>query len=92
MRSVAQNLGVGTTETVRKWVRRPHSLPLSGRSDERALARIGATLVRDKGEHTIYRCTCGQHQTALPRHTDITAGVVGSIIKQLPCAPKGWLQ
>jgi hypothetical protein len=51
MRSVAQNLGVGTTETVRKWVRRPHSLPLSGRSDERALARIGATLVRDKGEH-----------------------------------------
>jgi predicted RNA binding protein YcfA (HicA-like mRNA interferase family) len=58
----------------------------------RALARIGATLIRDKGDHTIYRCPCGEHQTALPRHTDITAGVVGSIIKQLPCAPKGWLQ
>jgi predicted RNA binding protein YcfA (HicA-like mRNA interferase family) len=66
--------------------------PMKRRDVERALSRIGATLVRDKGEHTIYRCTCGQHQTALPRHTDITAGVVGSIIKQLPCAAKGWLQ
>ena len=66
--------------------------PMKRRDVVRALARIGATLVRDKGDHTIYRCSCGEHQTALPRHADITAGVVGSIIKQLPCAPKGWLQ
>ena len=28
MRSVAQKLGIGTTETVRKWVRGPRSTPV----------------------------------------------------------------
>ena len=63
--------------------------PMKRRDVLRALGRIGATVTRDKGEHTIYRCSCGEHQTAVPRHSEITAGVVGSIIKQSPCAPEG---
>jgi predicted RNA binding protein YcfA (HicA-like mRNA interferase family) len=58
----------------------------------KALRSIGATKLRDKGDHTIYGCTCGQHIAPVPRHNEITAGVVGSIIKQMACAPKGWLQ
>jgi predicted RNA binding protein YcfA (HicA-like mRNA interferase family) len=56
------------------------------------LEAIGARLLRDKGDHTVYGCPCGEHITAVPRHSDITAGVVGSIQKQIACAPKGWLQ
>ena len=56
------------------------------------LVAIGAIIVREGGEHTIYGCACGRHQTAVPRHRDITAGVVGSIQKQIECQPKGWLQ
>jgi predicted RNA binding protein YcfA (HicA-like mRNA interferase family) len=56
------------------------------------LTDIGATLLREGGEHSIYRCACGLHQTALPRHSEITAGVVGSIQKQIECQEKGWLQ
>lgn len=62
------------------------------RDVERALAAIGATVVRDRGDHTIYGCNCGQHKTAVPRHSEITVGVVGSIQKKMACAPKGWLQ
>lgn len=62
------------------------------RDVERALAAIGAIAVRDRGDHTIYACSCGQHKTAVPRHSEITAGVVGSIQKHMACAPKGWLQ
>jgi len=56
------------------------------------LGDIGATLLREGGEHSIFGCACGQHQTAVPRHTEISAGVVGSIQKQIECAEKGWLQ
>jgi predicted RNA binding protein YcfA (HicA-like mRNA interferase family) len=45
----------------------------------RRLNAIGATLVREGGEHTLYACPCGQHRTAVPRHSNITAFVVGSI-------------
>lgn len=58
----------------------------------RALRSIGATAIRDKGEHTIYGCACGEHIAPLPRHNEISPGVVASIQKQMACAPKGWLQ
>ena len=62
------------------------------RDVEKALKGIDAAVLREGGEHTIWICNCGQHKTALPRHSEITAGVVGSIGKQIACAPKGWLQ
>ena len=58
----------------------------------KALGGIGATFVRDKGDHTIYGCECGQHIAAVPRHKEVSAGVIGNIIKHMECAPKGWLQ
>lgn len=66
--------------------------PMKRREVIARLTAIGATELRDKGDHTVYGCTCGQHIAPVPRHKEITAGVVGSIQKQMACAPKGWLQ
>lgn len=57
-----------------------------------ALHSAGCVVAREGGRHTVWRCPCGQHQTAVPRHNEITAGVIGSIVGQLACLPKGWLQ
>ena len=46
----------------------------------------------DRGDHTIWACPCGKHKAPVPRHREITAGVVGSIQKQMGCLPEGWLQ
>ena len=35
---------------------------------------------------------CGKHTTSVLRHSEITAGVIGNIIRDLACLPKGWLQ
>jgi hypothetical protein len=38
-------------------------------------------------------CACGQqHRAAVPRHRDISAGVVANIQKLIECEEKGWLQ
>ena len=62
------------------------------RDVETALRSIDAEVLRDRGDHTVWVCSCGQHKAPVPRHSEITAGVVGSISKQIECAPKGWLQ
>jgi hypothetical protein len=61
---------------------------------ERALLRAGCVLLRQGGRHTVWGCParCGQHKVAVPRHNEITAGVVGSIVKALTCLKEGWLQ
>lgn len=66
--------------------------PMKRRQVERALLAAGCTSIRDRGNHEVWQCPCGQHTTALPRHTEITAGVVRSIEQQIACKPKGWLQ
>ena len=40
----------------------------------------------------MYLCACGNHKTAVPRHSVITAGVVRNIQEQIACERKGWLQ
>jgi predicted RNA binding protein YcfA (HicA-like mRNA interferase family) len=63
------------------------------RDVEKRLAAIGATVPREGGEHTMYVCACGKdHKTAVPRHRDISSGVVASIQKQIECQERGWLQ
>lgn len=62
------------------------------RDIERALRRQGCTKLRDSGDHTVWVCPCGSHIVPLPRHTEISPGVVGSIMKRLTCLPEGWLQ
>lgn len=60
---------------------------------ERALRRAGCRKLREGAEHTLWHCDCGQgHKTAVPRHREISAGVVGNMIKDMPCRPEGWLQ
>lgn len=62
------------------------------RDVERALNGVGASVLRTRGDHTVWGCSCGKHITPVPKHSEITAGVVGSIQKQIACAPEGWLQ
>ena len=66
--------------------------PMKRREVEAALRKAGCIMISDSGGHTKYGCPCGRHTTAVPRHKEITAGVTGSIGKQMACLPKGWLQ
>ncbi|MBU6244146.1 MAG: type II toxin-antitoxin system HicA family toxin [Actinomycetales bacterium] len=57
-----------------------------------ALTAAGCEQVRSHGRHAVYRCPCGGHMAPVPvSHTEVTAGVLNSLVKQLPCLPKGWL-
>lgn len=62
------------------------------RQVERALAANGCTKTSGRGPHDKWTCPCGSHTTAVPRHTDVTPGVIRSITQHLACLPKGWLQ
>lgn len=57
-----------------------------------ALTAHGCRKLRDRGEHEVWGCPCGEHKTSLPRHTTITPGVIRKMIQHLACLPKGWLQ
>ena len=48
----------------------------------------------DSGKHEKWGCPleCRQHLSSLPRHDEITAGVVRNLIRDLKCVPEGWLQ
>ena len=56
----------------------------------RQLRRHGAYFVREGGNHEIWRCACGQHQCAVPRHGDVSSYVVDKIGQQLKCLGKEW--
>ncbi|PZR55237.1 type II toxin-antitoxin system HicA family toxin [Xylanimonas oleitrophica] len=66
--------------------------PMKRREVQDALAAHGCKVIREGGRHTVYGCPCGKHTAPLPRHGDVTAGVVRSIQKQMACLPEGWLQ
>ena len=58
----------------------------------KVLESAGYRFLRDDGDHTVYTCPCGKHRAPVPRHTDISAGVVRSIVQKGECMKKGWLQ
>jgi hypothetical protein len=68
--------------------------PMAKRLVIKALLRHGCSKLSDEGIHEKWGCPvgCCEHVTALPRHTQITAGVVRNIVADLKCLPKGWLQ
>ena len=67
--------------------------PMQTRRVIAALNQAGCRFVRGDGRHSMYRCPCGQHVAAVPAsHRMIKAGVIRSIIRQLPCLKEGWLQ
>jgi hypothetical protein len=43
-------------------------------------------------EHEKWVCPCGEHSANIPRHKEISPGVVGETIKRMACLPEGWLQ
>jgi hypothetical protein len=48
----------------------------------------------DDGPHTTWQCpsSCGHHTADIPRHVDISPGVIRDTINRMTCLPKGWLQ
>jgi hypothetical protein len=62
------------------------------REVERKLNKQGCTKISEDGIHTKWGCPCGKHTANIPRHNDISPGVVRDTIKKLECLPKGWLQ
>ena len=65
--------------------------PMNRRKVEQALAADACSLLRSTGGHDVYGCPCGQHMAPLPRHREISPGVVKSIGKLMACLPEGWL-
>jgi hypothetical protein len=68
--------------------------PMSKRDVVTALLRQKCRKLSDAGRHEKWGCplTCRPHVTSLPRHDEITAGVVRNLIRDLKCLPEGWLQ
>ena len=67
--------------------------PVKYRALTRALREVGCELVRQgRGDHEIWRCPCGRHTAIVVQDSQVSAGVVRSIVKQLDCLPKGWLE
>jgi hypothetical protein len=48
--------------------------------------------IEDDGRHGKRICPCGRRSAAVPRHSEISAGVVRSLQVTMACLPKGWLQ
>jgi hypothetical protein len=62
------------------------------RDVEAKLRKHGCHVESETGPHTKWRCPCGKHTANIPRHREISAGVVASTSKRMECLPKGWLQ
>lgn len=66
--------------------------PMKRRDVEAILVRMGCKLLRNTGDHEKWGCPCGQHTAPVPRHKEVSAGVVKSISKMMACLEEGWLQ
>lgn len=56
------------------------------------LRQHGCIVKSDDGSHTKWACPCGQHTANVPRHREISPGVIRDTIKRMACLPEGWLQ
>lgn len=66
--------------------------PMAKRLVIKALRKNGCDKVSDDGRHEKWQCSCGKHVTAVPRHAEISVGVVRGIQRDMECLPEGWLQ
>jgi hypothetical protein len=63
------------------------------REVETALKRHNCWIKSDEGIHTKWVCPCDkQHTAPIPRHRDVSPGVVRKTIQLMKCLPDGWLQ
>jgi hypothetical protein len=58
----------------------------------RALSRAGCSVKATSGGHVKWVCPCGQHSANIPRHAQVSPGVVADTMKRMTCLPGGWLQ
>lgn len=56
------------------------------------LKKYGCVVLNDEGPHTTWGCPCGQHKAYIPRHREVSPGVIRDTIKRMECLKKGWLQ
>lgn len=62
------------------------------RAVEKALRANGCTPISEDGPHTKWVCPCGQHTANIPRHREVSPGVIRDTIERMACLPRGWLQ
>ena len=57
------------------------------REVNRALRRAKCTVKNDDGPHATWQFPCGQHTADIPRHTDVSPGVIRDTINRMACLP-----
>jgi hypothetical protein len=62
------------------------------RDVNRMLRQSGCVIKNDDGPHTTWQCPCGQHTADIPRHVNISPGVIRDTINRMQCLERGWLQ
>ena len=67
-----------------------HRLRLLDLASGELAAAAGLAGRRPAANHDIWKCADGKHTASIPRHGDVSAGVIGDPNK-IPCQPKGWL-
>jgi hypothetical protein len=66
--------------------------PMKRTDVERALRQHGCAIKSDTGDHAKWICERGDHSANIPRHIEVSAGVVADTIRRMACLPKGRLQ
>jgi hypothetical protein len=56
-----------------------------------ALRRNGCRVVSEDGPHAKWACLCGEHSANIPRHREISPGVVRDTERRMACLEEGWL-
>lgn len=67
--------------------------PMKYRAVTRALRSVGCRFLREgPGDHEVWICPCGRHETVITEDTEVSAGVLRNVVRDLNCLPKGWLK
>ncbi len=61
------------------------------RAVKAALRRHGSRVISEGGAHTKWGCPCGEHSANIPRHREVSPGVVRDTARRMACLPEGWL-
>lgn len=59
--------------------------PMKYRQIAKALTDLGCTSRQGKGDHEVWTCHCGGHQTVLTQTREISVGVLRSSAQRLAC-------
>jgi HicA toxin of bacterial toxin-antitoxin, len=62
------------------------------RAVEAALRRHGCHVISESGAHAKWTCPSGEHSANIPRHREISPGVVRDTAQRMACLPEGWLR